>query len=93
MPQLVKITRGGQITIPAAIRRKLNMDVGDYVEIEVVDQRLMLSPKHLVDKSQAYFWSEAWQSQEREAEADIHAGRIKEFDSLEALFADLDGED
>ena len=91
MTQLVKMTRGGQITIPASIRKELDIEIGDYIEIEVVDDRLVLSPKHLIDKSQAYFWTKSWQEGEREAEEDIRAGRVEEFDSVEALFDDLDG--
>jgi hypothetical protein len=46
--------------------------------------------KRLVDKSQAYFWTEDWQKGEAEAEADIKAGRVKTFDSVEELLEDLD---
>jgi hypothetical protein len=44
----------------------------------------------LVDKSQAYFWTEEWQKGEAEAEADIRAGRIKTFDSVEELLEELE---
>lgn len=47
-------------------------------------------PKRLVNKSQAYFWTKEWQEGEREADADIKAGRAKVFDSAEELVKDLD---
>ena len=50
----------------------------------------VVTPKKLVDKSQAYFWTEEWQKGEAEAEADIRAGRVKTFDSVEELLEDLD---
>jgi hypothetical protein len=50
----------------------------------------MVIPKKLVDKSQSYFWTEEWQKGEAEAEADIEAGRIEAFDSVEQLLEDLD---
>jgi hypothetical protein len=50
----------------------------------------VLTPKRLVDKDQAYFWSREWQDAEREAEEDIRAGRVKEFASVEELLRDLD---
>ena len=50
----------------------------------------MLTPKRLVDKDQAYFWSREWQDAEREAEEDIRAGRVKEFASVGELHRDLD---
>jgi hypothetical protein len=38
----------------------------------------------LTDKSQAYFWSRAWQEGERAAEADIAAGRVRRFANAQA---------
>ena len=91
--QLVKVTRGGQITLPATIRRAAGIDIGDYVEVSVTDEGLVLKVKHLIDKSQAYFWSAEWQQAEREAQADLNEGRSQRFDSVEELIADLDSED
>ncbi len=93
MEQLVKVTRGGQVTIPAALRRAAGIEVGDYLEVQVVDDRLVLSPKQVIDKSQAYFWTEAWQAGEREAQDDLEAGRVARFRTLEELIADLDAEE
>ncbi len=42
------------------------------------------------NKSQAYFWTKDWQAAEAEAEADIKAGRVKVFDSADALIEDLE---
>jgi len=90
MINLSKVTRHGQITLPAAVRKELDIEEGDLVEIQVVDDRAVVTPKKLVDKSQAYFWTEKWQKGEAEAEADIKAGRVKTFDSVEQLLEDLD---
>ena len=60
------------------------------MEIEVVEERAVLVPKKLVDKSQAYFWTRKWQEGEREADEDIKAGRVKTFDSVEELISDLE---
>ncbi len=92
MAMLVKVTRSGQITIPAAIRKALNIREGDYVEVDLADDRIILTPKQVVDKSQAYFWTEEWQTAEREADEDIRAGRVQVFDSIDELLADLEAE-
>lgn len=89
MSTLTKVTRHGQITLPASVRRKLGIEEGDLVEIEVVDEKAVLMPKRLVDKSQAYFWTKKWQEGEKEADADIKAGRVKTFESVEELVKDL----
>ena len=87
-----KVTRHGQITLPASVRKRLGIEEGDLVEIEVEDERAVLMPKKLVDKNQAYFWTKRWQESEREADEDIKAGRVKTFDSVDELIKDLDTE-
>ena len=89
MPAYSKVTRHGQVTLPASVRRELGVEEGDLVEIEVIDDRAVLMPKKLVDKSQAYFWTKRWQEGEREADEDIKAGRVKVFDSVDELIEDL----
>jgi antitoxin MazE len=92
MPAYSKVTRHGQITLPASVRRELGVEKGDLVEIEVVDDRAVLMPKKLVDKGQAYFWTKRWREGEREADEDIKAGRVRTFGSVEELIKDLDQE-
>ena len=84
-----KVTRHGQITLPASVREQLGIEEGDIVEIEVEEERAVLMPKRLVDKSQAYFWTKQWQKGEKEAAEDIKAGRVKTFDSVDELIKDL----
>jgi len=84
-----RVTRHGQITLPASVRKELGVEEGDLVEIDIVDEHAVLIPKKLVDKSQAYFWAKEWQEAEKEANKDIKAGRVKVFDSVKELFEDL----
>jgi hypothetical protein len=44
----------------------------------------------LTDPDQEWFWSEEWQRGERQAQADIAAGRVRHFGSDEEFFAYLD---
>jgi len=90
MPAYSKVTRHGQITLPASVRRELGVEEGDLVEIEVIDEKAVLMPKKLVDKNQAYFWTKRWQEGEREADEDIRAGRVRTFNSVEDLVQDLE---
>ena len=90
MPSYSKVTRNGQITLPAPVRRSLGIEEGDLIEIEVIDEKAILSPKRLVDKNQAYFWTKKWQEGEKAAEADIKTKRVKVFDTVEELVKDLE---
>jgi AbrB family looped-hinge helix DNA binding protein len=78
------------VTLPAPIRRALRVEEGDYIEVRVAEDSIILTPKKLVDKSQAYFWSAAWQAAEREASEDIAAGRVHEAKDVDDLIARLD---
>jgi len=89
MPAYSKVTRHGQITLPASVRKELGIEEGDLVEVEAMDETVVLIPKRLVDKNQAYFWTQEWQEAEREASEDIKTGRVKTFDSTEELIKDL----
>ncbi len=86
---LIKVTRTGQVTLPASARRKLSVEEGDYMEVRVTQDSIILTPKTLIDKSQAYFWTPQWLASERETSADIAEGRVQAFDNIDDLVAGL----
>lgn len=47
-----------------------------------------LKPQKIPD-DQAWYWTKQWQRWERQADEDIAAGRVKEFDNVDGLIADL----
>ena len=92
MGTLTKLTSGGQITLPKEIRVRTNMQPGDFVEVKLDKEgRIVLTPKKLVDASQAYFWTEEWKEGERKADEDIKAGRVKRFKSSADAVKYLEG--
>ncbi len=80
----------GQVTIPAEIRQAARLEEGDPVEVEIVDGGILLRPMKMIDASQAWFWTPEWQAGEREADADIAAGRVERFESDEEFLAALE---
>lgn len=42
------------------------------------------------DDSQDWFWTDAWQAGEAEATAQIAAGKVTVYETLEAMFAALE---
>ena len=87
--RLVTLRTNGQITLPAELRDRVGARTGDVFLAEVEDDVVVLRPKKLIDSSQAWFWTPEWQKGEREAAADIKAGRVKSFRSVEELIAEL----
>lgn len=87
---LLQLRRHSQITLPAKIRKDLGLKEGDYIEASIKDGAIILKPKELIDKDQAWFWTKEWQAGEREADEDIRTGRVKEFDNVEDFIEELD---
>ncbi len=87
---LTRVRTKGQITIPEEIRRTLRLEEGDVVDVAIEDGSIVLRPKKLIEASQAWFWTDAWQAGEREASADIAAGRVTRHESDDALLRSLE---
>ena len=83
MPDLIQVRKKAQVTLPQSVRRALNIEEGDFLDVRVHDGEIVLRVKKLVDKGQAWFWSKRWQEGESEAEEDIRAGRLHRFDNAE----------
>ena len=81
MSELIQVRRKAQITLPQSVRRALNIEEGDFLDAVVKDGEIVLRVKKLVDKEQAWFWTEERQRGERKADEDIKAGRVKRFKS------------
>ncbi|KLU59559.1 SpoVT / AbrB like domain protein [Peptococcaceae bacterium CEB3] len=86
---IVQIKKRHVITLGQEVRKELNLDEGDILDVSVEDGKIVLEPKKLIPADQQWFWTEEWQAAEREAQADIDAGRVKQFDSMEEFLDDL----
>ena len=62
--QAVKVGVSRQVAIPKKLHDQLGLSPGDYLEIEVRGNQIILTPKQLVDKRLA------------DAEDDIRKGRV-----------------
>ena len=86
---ILKLRKNAQVTLPAGIRKAAHLEEGDVLDCEVHDGRIVLTPKKLVDKRDAWFWSHDWQQAEAEAQKDIESGDVSEFDSVDDVLAHL----
>jgi len=66
----------GQVTLPGEIREMLELSEGDDL-LFFVDEKgqVVIERGRVIPPDQAWFWTERWQRIEREAQADIEAGR------------------
>jgi AbrB family looped-hinge helix DNA binding protein len=50
---LVRMLRGGQVTLPAEARKALKLSEGDYLDLEVQGGTLTLKPVTVIDRAEA----------------------------------------
>jgi len=89
---LVSVRSRGTLALPADLRRRLHLDVPES-QVRLIDHgdgRVELVPVVAVPSDQAWFWSDRWQAMEREADADIAAGRSAVVDGVDELVGHLD---
>lgn len=91
-PTFVTVQKRGVISLPSDLRKRYHLDeAGAQVEVvERPDGVIELRPQVPIPAEQRWFWTDRWQKMEREADADIKAGRVERFDTAEDFVADLD---
>jgi len=67
----MKISPQGQIRIPKKIMGKLGLGKGDYVEVEIIRNEIVLKPRKLIDPSQGWYWTKEWQDMEAAVDDEI----------------------
>ena len=86
---LVDLKQKSQVTIPKEIVRKLDLRVGDKLEIEARDGKLIITPVVIIPKNQEWYYSPEWQEMEKKVNQQIKEGKIRTANSSEELFKDL----
>ncbi len=74
--ELIKVKRNYQITIPQSLRKMIRLAVGDYLEVDIRDDSLVIRPVKVVHPDQEYFFTKEWQEKEAEAERDLSQGKV-----------------
>lgn len=76
MPSIMKISSQGQIRIPKKMMESLGIEQGDYVEVDIEENYIVLKPRKLIDPTQGWYWTKEWQKMEREADEEIEKDRL-----------------
>ena len=76
MSIVMKISPQGQIRIPKKVMQTLNIEKGDYVEVEIEQGQIILKPRKLIDPSQGWYWTKEWQKMESEVDEEIEKNRL-----------------
>ena len=71
MDTIMKISPQGQIRIPKKIMQSLGILQGDYVEVCIENDQIVLKPRKLIDPSQDWYWTKEWQEVETDVDNEI----------------------
>jgi antitoxin component of MazEF toxin-antitoxin module len=72
----MKISSQRQVRIQKRIMQMLNIETGDFVEIDVQQDEIVLKPRKLIDPSQGWYWTKEWQKMESEVDKQIELNEI-----------------
>jgi AbrB family looped-hinge helix DNA binding protein len=78
MSAIMKISSQRQIRIPKKIMQLLNIETGDFVEIDIQQNEIILKPRKLIDPSQGWYWTREWQELESAADKQIELNDVSE---------------
>ena len=87
---VTKLRERSQVTLPAEIIKKLDLKAGDNLEITLEEDKIVIKPVMVIDRSQSWFWSKNWQDKEKEVEADINSGKIHKASGFKDLAEKLE---
>ncbi len=86
---LIDLKSKSQVTIPAAIIKRMNLKTGDKFNIEEKQGKILLTPVVVIPKDQAWFYSEQWQKEEKQVSKEIAEGKVNVAKSKKDLYDDL----
>ena len=91
---IVRLEHTGQVTIPNEVRKILGWEEGDYLDIALNEQVVVLKKTEVVHETEeddeSWFLSEEWQKSHCKALKDIEEGRVYgPFENVEDLLKSL----
>ena len=87
---ITQLRNRSQITLPSEIVKRMKLQKGDNLDVIVDDDKIIIKPVLVIDRSQAWFWSKEWQAMEKEADDDIKSGRVQKAKNVKELIEKLD---
>jgi len=85
----IEVRKKNQVTIPKAIIDSLDIQEGDVLDCVVQDGKIIITPKILIPKDQAWFWSSKWQAKEKEVQKEIEEKGIGRAYTADELMKEL----
>ena len=65
---IAQLRRRSQVTLPSEVVKKMKLQEGDNLDIILEDDKIIIKPVLVIDRSQSWFWSKKWQEMEKEVD-------------------------
>ena len=86
---ITQLRQRSQITLPNDIVKKMKLQEGDNLDIEIEEDKIIIKPVIIIDRSQAWFWSKEWQKKELEVDKQKTGGKVRKASNKDDLFKKL----
>ncbi len=86
---LVDLKQKSQVTIPKELVQKLKLRIGDKLDIDEKDGKIVITPVVIIPKDQAWYYSKKWQRMEHEVDEQINEGQVYKAKNKEELLKGL----
>ena len=86
---LVQVKSKSQITLPQKVRKFLGIQEGDYLEVKIERNAVVLKLKTILDKLPTFELSSMGEAMLQDALNDVRTGRVKNFNNIKDLISDL----
>ena len=86
---ITQLRRRSQVTLPSEVVKKMKLQEGDNLDIAIEDDRIVIKPVLVINRSQSWFWSKKWQEMEKGADEDIKHGKVHRAKNVEELIEKL----
>ena len=87
---ITQLRRRSQVTLPSEVVKRMKLQEGDNLDIDIDDDRIIIKPVLVIDRSQSWFWSKQWQEKEKAVDKDIKKGRVLKAKNADELIKKLD---
>lgn len=87
---ITQLRRRSQVTLPSEVVKRMKLQEGDNLDIHIDDDRIIIKPVLVIERSQSWFWSKKWQEKEKAVDEDIKKGKVHKVKNVGELFKKLD---
>jgi antitoxin MazE len=87
---ITQLRRRAQVTLPSEVVKKMKLQEGDNLDIAMEEDRIIIKPVLVIDRSQSWFWSKKWQEMEKEVDEEIKRGKVHKAKGVAELLKKLD---